>query len=114
MVRWWLLIHKRVDEIAMDALPRGNEGAGINKDIELLIGNADKDGMPGKVERLEYDPNRTANIALICYADGERCYMVAPEGLKAGATVISGQDAPLPWELFTTSKYSNGFSGSLC
>jgi len=54
-----------------------------------------KDGVPGVVERLEYDPNRTAHIALICYADGERCYMIAPKGLNAGMKVISGQEAPV-------------------
>jgi large subunit ribosomal protein L2 len=55
----------------------------------------DKDGIVARVERLEYDPNRTANIALLCYADGERRYIVAPKGLKADMTVISGSDAPI-------------------
>ncbi|MEJ2792120.1 50S ribosomal protein L2 [Iodobacter sp. LRB] len=55
----------------------------------------DKDGIVARVERLEYDPNRTANIALLCYADGERRYIIAPKGLKADMTVISGSDAPI-------------------
>src|SRR5690606_10493919 len=48
-----------------------------------------------KVERIEYDPNRTAHIALLCYADGERRYILAPRGLAVGATLISGSEAPI-------------------
>ena len=54
-----------------------------------------KDGIPAKVERLEYDPNRTANIALVCYADGERRYIIAPKGLAAGETIESGDSASI-------------------
>jgi large subunit ribosomal protein L2 len=70
-------------------------GGGHKQKYRIIDWKRSKDGIQGKVERLEYDPNRTANIALICYADGERCYMIAPKGLKVGATVISGQDAPV-------------------
>ena len=52
-----------------------------------------KDGIPAKVIGIEYDPNRTANIALICYADGEKSYILAPEGLKVGMTVMNGATA---------------------
>lgn len=52
-----------------------------------------KDGIPAVVKTIEYDPNRTANIALICYADGEKAYMLAPVGLKVGQTVVSGAEA---------------------
>ncbi len=52
-----------------------------------------KDGIPAKVIGIEYDPNRTANIALICYADGAKAYILAPEGLTDGMTVVSGPDA---------------------
>ena len=52
-----------------------------------------KDGIPATVIGIEYDPNRTANIALICYADGEKAYILAPEGLKDGMTVMSGPEA---------------------
>ncbi len=55
----------------------------------------DKDGIVAKVERLEYDPNRSANIALLCYSDGERRYIIAPKGISAGATVVSGAEAPI-------------------
>ncbi|KHF25439.1 50S ribosomal protein L2 [Solemya velum gill symbiont] len=54
-----------------------------------------KDGIPATVERLEYDPNRTANIALLKFADGARSYIIAPKGLKAGDSVVSGSDAPI-------------------
>jgi large subunit ribosomal protein L2 len=55
----------------------------------------DKDGIPAKVERLEYDPNRTANIALLCYIDGERRYILAAKGMVVGQEVMSGADAPI-------------------
>ena len=55
----------------------------------------DKDGIPAKVERLEYDPNRSANIALIVFADGERRYIIAPQGVAAGTQLISGAEAPI-------------------
>jgi large subunit ribosomal protein L2 len=54
-----------------------------------------KDGIPAKVERIEYDPNRTAHIALVCYADGERRYIIAPRGLEVGASLMSGAEAPI-------------------
>ena len=56
---------------------------------------ADKDGIPAKIERLEYDPNRSANIALVLYADGERRYIIAPKGVEAGDAVATGVDAPI-------------------
>jgi large subunit ribosomal protein L2 len=54
-----------------------------------------KDGIVAKVERLEYDPNRSANLALLCYVDGERCYIIAPKGVIVGMQLISGVDAPI-------------------
>ncbi|MCR5651122.1 MAG: 50S ribosomal protein L2 [Lachnospiraceae bacterium] len=55
----------------------------------------DKDGIPATVIGIEYDPNRTANIALICYADGEKRYILAPEGLKDGQKIMNGPDAEI-------------------
>jgi large subunit ribosomal protein L2 len=55
----------------------------------------DKDGITAKVERLEYDPNRSANLALLCYADGERRYIIAPKGVSAGTQVVSGIESPI-------------------
>src|SRR5690606_30459356 len=54
-----------------------------------------KDGIPAKVERLEYDPNRSAHLALLCYADGERRYILAPRGVTPGTVLMSGAEAPI-------------------
>lgn len=71
------------------------KGGGHKQRYRMIDWKRSKDGVPGKVERLEYDPNRSANIALILYADGERRYMIQPKGLKVGDNVVSGQDAPV-------------------
>jgi len=55
----------------------------------------DKDGIPAKIERLEYDPNRSANIALILFADGERRYIIAPKGAVVGQQIVNGAEAPI-------------------
>ncbi|MCX2832463.1 50S ribosomal protein L2 [Microbulbifer thermotolerans] len=70
-------------------------GGGHKHHYRVIDFKRNKDGVQAKVERLEYDPNRSAHIALICYADGERRYIIAPKGLKAGATVQSGDAAPI-------------------
>ncbi len=70
-------------------------GGGHKKHYRVIDFKRDKDGIPAVVETLEYDPNRTANIALLKYADGERRYIIAPKGLKVGATLFSGHDAPI-------------------
>ena len=54
-----------------------------------------KDGIPATVKTIEYDPNRTANLALICYADGEKAYILAPEGLKVGQKIMNGPEAEI-------------------
>ena len=70
-----------------------HKGGGHKQHYRLIDFKRDKDGVPAKVERLEYDPNRSAHIALLCYADGERRYIIAPKGLEVGAEVMSGSDA---------------------
>jgi large subunit ribosomal protein L2 len=70
-------------------------GGGSRQKYRLIDFRRDKDGIKGVVERLEYDPNRTAHIALVCYADGERRYILAPKGLKDGDEVRSGSEAPI-------------------
>jgi large subunit ribosomal protein L2 len=72
-----------------------HQGGGHKQHYRLVDFKRDKDGVVGVVERIEYDPNRTAHIALVCYRDGERRYIIAPKGLKAGDEVRSGQDAPV-------------------
>lgn len=70
-------------------------GGGHSQKYRLIDFKRNKDGISGRVERLEYDPNRTALIALIAYADGEKRYIIAPGNLEVGATVISGADSPI-------------------
>jgi large subunit ribosomal protein L2 len=72
-----------------------HQGGGHKQHYRIVDFLRNKDGIPGKVERLEYDPNRSAHLALLCYADGERRYIIAPKGLTAGQQVVSGADAPI-------------------
>ena len=72
-----------------------HQGGGHKQAYRVIDFKRNKDGIPAKVERLEYDPNRTANIALLCYADGERRYIIANKGMAAGQPVISGAEAPI-------------------
>lgn len=71
------------------------KGGGHKRKYREIDWKRDKFGVQGKVATIEYDPNRTANIALINYADGEKRYMVAPSGLEVGQVVVSGPDAPI-------------------
>ena len=72
-----------------------HKGGGHKRRYREIDFKRDKTGIPGKVASIEYDPNRSANIALIFYKDGEKRYIIAPKGLKVGATVLSGPDAPI-------------------
>lgn len=72
-----------------------HRGGGHKKHYRIVDFKRDKDGIPGKVERLEYDPNRSAYLALVLYADGERRYIIAPRGVEAGSTIESGERAPI-------------------
>ncbi len=70
-------------------------GGGHKQHYRIIDFKRDKDGIPARVERLEYDPNRTAHIALLCYLDGERRYIIAPRGVKEGDQLVSGREAPI-------------------
>lgn len=70
-------------------------GGGHKQRYRMIDFKRDKDGIPGKIERLEYDPNRSAYIALVLYADGERRYIVAPNGLRVGDEIQSGADVAI-------------------
>lgn len=72
-----------------------HQGGGHKQQYRIVDFRREKDGVPAKVERLEYDPNRSANLALLCYADGERRYIIAPKGVLADAQLISGAEAPI-------------------
>jgi large subunit ribosomal protein L2 len=72
-----------------------HQGGGHKQHYRLIDFRRNKDGIPAVVERLEYDPNRSAHIALLCYKDGERRYIIAPKGVAAGAQLMNGSDAPI-------------------
>ena len=72
-----------------------NIGGGHKKRYRIIDFKRNKFGIPAKVATIEYDPNRTANIALLHYVDGEKRYMLAPDGLKVGTEVISSKEAPI-------------------
>ena len=85
----------RADATTLVALRFAIKVVGHKQRYRIVDFKRDKDGIPGVVERLEYDPNRSAHIALIKYADGERRYILAPKGVEAGTPIASGEDAPI-------------------
>ncbi|KGP72488.1 50S ribosomal protein L2 [Pontibacillus yanchengensis] len=72
-----------------------HQGGGHKRQYRKIDFNRDKDGIPGRVASIEYDPNRSANIALINYVDGEKRYILAPKGLKVDTTIIAGEEADI-------------------
>src|SRR3990172_6233040 len=72
-----------------------HQGGGHKRHYRVIDFKRDKDGIAARVERIEYDPNRSANIALLLYADGERRYIIAPNGVAVGAQLLSGAEAPI-------------------
>ncbi|TDQ34712.1 50S ribosomal protein L2 [Aureibacillus halotolerans] len=72
-----------------------HQGGGHKRKYRIIDFKRNKDGIPGRVATIEYDPNRTANIALIHYADGEKRYILAPKGIKVGTEITSGPDADI-------------------
>ncbi|KAF0192903.1 MAG: large subunit ribosomal protein L2 [Gammaproteobacteria bacterium] len=72
-----------------------HQGGGHKQHYRLVDFKRNKDGIPARIERIEYDPNRSAHLALLLYADGERRYIIAPKGAAAGLELVSGNDAPI-------------------
>ncbi|MDH3627135.1 MAG: 50S ribosomal protein L2 [Acidobacteriota bacterium] len=72
-----------------------HQGGGHKRRYRVIDFRRDKIGIPGKVETVEYDPNRSADIALVCYADGERRYILSPNGLAVGTTILSSPEADI-------------------
>ena len=72
-----------------------HRGGGSRRKYRIIDFKRRKDGIPATVIGIEYDPNRTANIALICYADGEKAYIIAPEGLTDGMKLMNGPEAEI-------------------
>jgi large subunit ribosomal protein L2 len=88
-------LHKKAGRNNQGKITVRHQGGGHKRKYRIIDFKRDKDGIPGKVATIEYDPNRTANIALIHYVDGEKRYIIAPNGLKVGDTVVSGPDADI-------------------
>ncbi len=72
-----------------------HRGGGHKRRYRIIDFKRDKDAIPARVERIEYDPNRSAHIALLLYSDGERRYIIAPKGVTAGDQLMSGREAPI-------------------
>jgi large subunit ribosomal protein L2 len=72
-----------------------HQGGGHKQHYRVIDFKRDKDGIKGRVERIEYDPNRSAHIALVLYVDGERRYIIAPKGIRTGDEIQSGRDAAI-------------------
>src|SRR5258705_5386761 len=89
-------LHKRAGRNHQGNITTRHQGGGHKHHYRIIdFRRNDKDGIPAKVERLEYDPNRSANIALLLYADGERRYIIAPKDISAGMELVSGAEAPI-------------------
>ena len=84
---------KKAGRNAQGKITVRHRGGGAKKKYRIVDFKRNKDGIAAKVIGIEYDPNRSANIALICYADGEKAYILAPEGLTDGMTVMNGAEA---------------------
>jgi len=94
----WPLVERQGKNSGRNNLGRitmRHQGGGHKQHYRVIDFRRDKDGIQAKVERLDYDPNRSAHLALLLYADGERRYIIAPKGLSAGAQVQSGAEAPI-------------------
>ena len=72
-----------------------HRGGGAKRKYRIIDFKRYKDGIPATVKSIEYDPNRTANIALICYADGQKAYIIAPNGIQVGAVLMNGPEAEI-------------------
>ena len=72
-----------------------HKGGGHKQHYRVVDFKRNKDGIAAKIERIEYDPNRSAHIALLCYTDGERRYIIAPRGAEVGQQIMSGAEAPI-------------------
>jgi large subunit ribosomal protein L2 len=88
-------LNKKGGRNAQGKITVRHKGGGAKRKYRIIDFKRDKDGIPGKVAAIEYDPNRTANIALVHYVDGEKRYILAPYGLKVGDVIESGIDADI-------------------
>ena len=88
-------LHRKGGRNNQGKLTVRHHGGGHKRQYRIIDFKRDKDGIPGRVATIEYDPNRSANIALINYVDGEKRYIIAPKNLKVGMEIVSGADADI-------------------
>jgi len=88
-------LHKKGGRNNQGKLTVRHQGGGHKRQYRIIDFKRDKDGIPGRVATVEYDPNRSANIALINYVDGEKRYILAPKGLQVGTEIMSGPEADI-------------------
>ena len=88
-------LHKKAGRDTFGRVSVRRRGGGHKRAYRIIDFSRDKYGVPGVVKTIEYDPNRSVNIALVFYKDGEKRYILAPKGLTVGTTVVSGPSAPL-------------------
>ncbi|NLN15396.1 MAG: 50S ribosomal protein L2 [Tissierellia bacterium] len=88
-------LNKKAGRNSQGRITVRHRGGGAKRKYRIIDFKRDKDGIPGRVASIEYDPNRTAYIALINYADGEKRYIIAPHGLKVGDVIESGENADI-------------------
>ncbi|KYH28814.1 MULTISPECIES: 50S ribosomal protein L2 [Clostridium] len=88
-------LNKKAGRNSQGKITVRHRGGGAKRKYRIIDFKRNKDGIPAKVATIEYDPNRTAYIALVVYADGEKRYIIAPVGLKVGDVVVSGPDADI-------------------
>ncbi|MCA0989441.1 50S ribosomal protein L2 [Guptibacillus algicola] len=88
-------LHKKGGRNSQGRMTVRHQGGGHKRKYRVIDFKRDKDGIPGRVATIEYDPNRSANIALINYADGEKRYILAPKGFKVGTEIMSGPEADI-------------------
>ena len=88
-------LQKHAGRNAQGKITVRHHGGGSRRKYRIIDFKRNKDGIPATVKTIEYDPNRTANIALVCYADGEKRYILAPVGLKVGQVIMNGSEAEI-------------------
>ena len=110
---WLFLLKKNAGRNAQGKITVRHRGGGSRRKYRIIDFKRRKDGIPATVVGIEYDPNRTANIALICYADGEKAYILAPQGLKDGMVIMNGPEAEVHvGNCLPLAEYSGWYYGS--
>lgn len=105
-------LHRRAGRNHQGRISVRHRGGGHRRRYRLIDFKRDKDGVPGRVASIEYDPNRSARIALIFYADGEKRYIIAPLDLRVGDTIMSGERANSSWQRASAAQHPDWYGGA--